>query len=247
MYVYSIYEGDRLIARGTAQQIADMGLYHGKVNNVRTAYLGYCRTVRAGGRPRRSWEREGDPEKRGPKLQQEKKPEQGSDSINRLNRKGTTRKEKQIARMRQETIGREQRAEQQEKKNALRQADYRKAHPDGSRKGEDSAGSRTETEPHPVTGASADAARKVARCHKPPPPLRPGATPLERDLWELDLLNWERRQAGKPPKSYGRWRWEKDRMKREAAAYAAKARKEKARQEQQEEQDAAKEVPGQAV
>ena len=227
MYIYSIYEGDRLIARGTAQQIAGKGMYCGKAHNVRSAYTDYCRTLRAGGQPRRRWEREGDPEKPGPQPKTKRKLDRGSGSINRINRKGTTRKEKQIARMRQESIGREQRAEQRERKNALRQAGYRKTHP----------------EKQPVNVAVEDAARNVARCHRPPETLRAGATALERDLWELDWINWERRQEGKPPKSYGFWRWDQDQARREAAALAAKRKKRR----EQEEEDAAEEVPGQAV
>lgn len=239
MYIYSIYVDGELAVRGTAQQLAEMGLYCGKAKNVRVAYASYCRSVREGRNTVNQWTREGTPEKPGPKPQkepgvknprksvQEKKPEKGSGSINRMNRKGTTRREKQIARMRQESIGREQQAAQRERKNALRQAGYRKTHP----------------ERQPVNVDAPDAARNVARCHRPPETLRAGATALERDLWELDWINWERRQEGKPPKSYGFWRWEQDQARREAAALAAKRKKRR----EQEEENAAEEMPGQAV
>ena len=225
MLVYSIYDrkSGELIARGTAQELVEQNI----VASVRTVENRYYQTrtlEEKGGHPRTRWEREGRPERPGPRG--ESRPEKRGD-IGRLNARGTSRKERRVAQIRQDEIAQEVRRQQKSAENAERKAKFtRRARPEGNQT------DRTRQTPHPAR----------ARTDCPPPPLRPGMDALDRDVWQVDCENWARRQGGRKPISYGRWRWEQDQKARAARARAEQRRKKK--KESEARQDGAEELPG---
>ena len=170
MLVYSIYDrkSGELLARGTAQELVEQNRF-ASVRTVENRYYQTRKLEEKGGHPRTRWEREGRPERPGPRG--ESRPEKRGD-IGRMNTCGTSRKERLVARLRQDEIAREVRRQQKSAENAERKAKFtRRARPEGNRT------DRTRQTPHPAR----------AKTDYPPPPLRPGMDALDRDVWQVEL------------------------------------------------------------